>query len=362
MKKNSLAKTASITLFAAIILFSTFALNATVTASSGSNWPMFHNDLNRTGYTTDTSTATSAALLWNFTTNSVVSASPAVADGRLYIGSDGGVAYCLNAEDGSQIWNYTVHTNSVDAHGGEASAISSSMAVWEGYVYFGCYDQNVYCLNASSGAKVWTYPTDGTVESSPAIVDGNLYVGSWDGNVYCLNARTGDKIWNYTTGSQVESSPAVADGKVYAGSVDGKVYCLDAASGSEIWVYSTGNLVQSSPAVVDGRVYIGSEDMYLYCLDAANGNQIWNYSASGWVDSSPAVANGYVYFGCTVVDANQNDIPSNIYCLNAGTGEKVWNYTMQGGASYCSPAVADGLTIHWRLAPQHLLSRRSLRR
>jgi hypothetical protein len=58
------------------------------------------------------------------------------------------------------------------------------------------------------------------------VSDGFVYVGSSDDNIYCLNAATGAKVWEYTTGDSVVSSPAVSDGFVYVGSMDDKVYCL----------------------------------------------------------------------------------------------------------------------------------------
>ena len=45
-----------------------------------------------------------------------------------------------------------------------------------------------------------------------------MYVGSEDNNLYALNASTGALLWKYTTGEQVYSSPAVANGVVYVGS------------------------------------------------------------------------------------------------------------------------------------------------
>jgi len=53
-----------------------------------------------------------------------------------------------------------------------------------------------------------------------------VYVGSYDDNVYALNASTGAKLWSYTTGGRVGSSPAVANGVVYIGSLDKKVYAF----------------------------------------------------------------------------------------------------------------------------------------
>ncbi len=146
-------------------------------ATDTDDWPMFHHDLTHTGYSTNTPTATSPTLLWNFTTNMVIWASPAVVDGKVYVGSDGGVAYCLNASDGTAIWNYTLPVRNQGRPGASGPAIGSSMAVSDGYVYFGSYDRNVYCLNANTGEKVWNYTTRNTVQSSPAVVNGKVYVG-----------------------------------------------------------------------------------------------------------------------------------------------------------------------------------------
>ncbi len=117
---------------------------------------------------------------------------------------------------GQQCWRPAVE---VELRNGDATPIChSSPAVVNGVVYVGAADGNVYALNASTGAKLWSYATGGEVESSPAVANGVVYVGSDDDNVYALNASTGAKLWSYTTGSIVDSSPAVANGVVYIGS------------------------------------------------------------------------------------------------------------------------------------------------
>jgi outer membrane protein assembly factor BamB len=131
---------------------------------------------------------------------------------------------------------------------------SGSPAVANGVVYVGSEDQNVYALNASTSAKLWSYATGDRVASSPAVANGVVYVGSFDYNVYALNARTGAKLWSYATGSYVQSSPAVANGVVYVGSYDGNMYALNASTGAKLWSYATGYVVYSSPAVANGVV------------------------------------------------------------------------------------------------------------
>jgi outer membrane protein assembly factor BamB len=68
--------------------------------------------------------------------------------------------------------------------------------VANGVVYVGAVDHNVYALNATTGAKLWSYTTGNDVYSSPAVANGVVYVGSEDGNVYALNASTGVKLWS----------------------------------------------------------------------------------------------------------------------------------------------------------------------
>jgi outer membrane protein assembly factor BamB len=98
-------------------------------------------------------------------------------------------------------------------------------------VYVGSNDQNVYALNAATGAELWSYTTGYDVVSSPAVANGVVYVGSVDDNLYALNASSGDLQWSYTTGNSVYSSPAVANGVVYVGSADGNLYAFDLAGG-----------------------------------------------------------------------------------------------------------------------------------
>jgi hypothetical protein len=47
------------------------------------------------------------------------------------------------------------------------------------------------------------------------VANGVVYIGSSDNNVYALNARTGAKLWSYAIGSAVRSSLAIVDGVVY---------------------------------------------------------------------------------------------------------------------------------------------------
>lgn len=64
--------------------------------------------------------------------------------------------------------------------------MSSSPAVVDGKVYMGSSDHYFYCLDAESGSVLQTYSTRNNIESSPAVADGKIFVGCLDGYVYCF--------------------------------------------------------------------------------------------------------------------------------------------------------------------------------
>jgi outer membrane protein assembly factor BamB len=334
-------------------------------------WPMFHHDNLNSGNSSSLAPEDNN-IFWNYTTGGVVHSSPAVIDGKVYVGSGhNNKMYCLNAYTGEFIWNYTA--------GGR---VYSSPAVADGKVYFGSYDDKIYCLYSNNGTWKWDYDIGGSTASSPAIYDGKLYIGSYypaskvvclnaetgafiwsfklygnsiysspaatngkvyfgsdTDNTYCLNANNGALIWNFTLPgiyTYMSSSPAISDNKVYINANDGDLYCLNADNGALIWNSTIGFYVTevhvSSPAVANGKVYVGSEDYSVYCLDADNGDILWEFPTGDVVSSSPAVADGKVYVGSD---------DSKIYCLDALNGTKIWDYKTSSYIS-CSPAVANG--------------------
>lgn len=288
--------------------------------SDSASWRMFRNNLGHSGYSTSKAPGTNQTV-WGFATGGFVDSSPAVFEGKVFFGSRDSNVYALNATTGTQIWSYAV--------GGE---VFCSPAIAYGKVYVGSYDGYLYALNASDGILAWRNMTGNAIASSPAVDDdGRVFVGSGN-DVFALDAFTGWRLWNYTTGGEVDSAPAVWNGTVYIGSGDYNVYALNASTGTEIWSFATDGTVLSSPAVFDGKVYVGSYDAKVYCLNAFDGSPMWNYTTNAAVRSSPAVAEGKIYVG------SGDDC---LYALDASTGTQIWNYTT-GGFVYSCPAVADG--------------------
>ena len=61
--------------------------------------------------------------------------------------------------------------------------MDSSPAVADGKVYLGSWDDKFYCLDAVTGSLIWSYTIGGHIDdSSPAVFEGRVYIGSYDRN------------------------------------------------------------------------------------------------------------------------------------------------------------------------------------
>jgi len=210
-----------------------------------------------------------------------------------------------------------------------------SVTVVGGVVYTGSPNGTVYALDATTGARRWSFATANWVNAVPAVVGGVVYVGSNDGWVYALDAATGARRWSFATGDAVESSPTVFGGVVYVGSDDGNLYALDAATGARRWSFATGGWPFAAPAVADGMVYVGvdlaTSKGAVIGLDAATGTKRWSVSTPSDVYYAPVASGGIVYVTSTTA----------VYALNGAGGGSVWTFT-PGMAMFDSPAVAGG--------------------
>jgi hypothetical protein len=113
-------------------------------------------------------------------------------------------------------WKYTTNGD-----------VICSPAALGGVVYVGSDDGNVYALDALTGTLKWKSLLGGSVsDTGLAISGGVIYAGSWNDNIYALDASTGAVKWSYKTGDRITAAPAVSSGKVFVGSHDYYLYAF----------------------------------------------------------------------------------------------------------------------------------------
>ncbi len=107
-------------------------------------------------------------------------------------------------------------------------------------VFFGSQDRQLYCLHKTRKALQWSFPTTSRIEAGVGYQNGSVFCASCDGSVYRVNAETGKEVWTYRTprseaNPAIYSAPVCTDDAVYFGSFDGYLYCLKIDDGKLKW-------------------------------------------------------------------------------------------------------------------------------
>jgi polyvinyl alcohol dehydrogenase (cytochrome) len=142
---------------------------------------------------------------------------PSIVSGRIFVGTDTGFVYALDAKTGCVYWSFQTKAGVRNAMTiGPLRANGAAPGTVRYAVYFGDVKANVYALDAQTGAEVWSAHVEdhytGRVTAAPALYDGRLYVplSSWEefsarsldypcctsvGSIVALDASTGAQLW-----------------------------------------------------------------------------------------------------------------------------------------------------------------------
>lgn len=266
--------------------------------------------------------ATGAAR-WAVPTGDHVEGGAAVADGTVVFAAGNDGVYAADAATGAVRWNFRA-----DLH------IDTTPCVAGGRVYAGSgtsrrfRDTRVVCLDAATGNPVWQAPVPLPAWGAPAVAAGRVYVGLGNGRLNrsdaapagglaCLDAATGAELWTVRAGDAVFGRPAVVGDRVVVGSRDGRVYGV-AADGAVAFTAPAGGPVVGGPAVVGGRVYVVSVAGRVTCLDAATGREDWRHELvpagrAAQVYAPPVAAGGRLYVAAEVALAESP--VATVFCL-----------------------------------------------
>jgi polyvinyl alcohol dehydrogenase (cytochrome) len=228
-----------------------------------------------------------------------------MAGGRVFVGSQNGTVYSLDAASGCVVWTFT-------AQGGVRAAVSIGRRTGIARVAYAAYfsDQKgyAYALDASNGGLLWSRKVDGhplvRLTGSPTLFNGRLYVPTssyeeggkppgyacctFRGSIVALDARTGEVVWKtYTIADEPKLLRVYADGTELRG-----------PAGGAIWSAPTVDARRGALYVGVGNTYSGlaqpTTDAIL-AFDLKTGTRRWSRQMPA---STPDV------FGCTPGDVN----------------------------------------------------------
>nr|NQU92211.1 PQQ-binding-like beta-propeller repeat protein [Bacteroidota bacterium] len=294
---------------------------------------------------------------WRYKMKGSSQSTPLVFNNTVHVGSNDGLLYAVNEEDGELQWSFNA-----------GAEIISSPAVYQNLILFGAGNGKFYALTTIGKVK-WSYDAGAPVYSSPAVDEaGIVYFGNNKAELTALDAKTGNVIWiNKDAKFSVESKPFVMDNNVYFGAWDGCLYSVDKKSGETAWKKSGPKNIElqrnntyygpadNGPLVTSDKVYITDRGYIagIYLLDGTyqkaisktcsamgfsenknclylrstsqplsktdlDGNVLWESSeVLGRFPVSPLEKDGKVYV------CNNTGM---FYALDAQTGKVLWQY------------------------------------
>ncbi len=214
---------------------------------------------------------------------------PTVAFGRVFVGSDNGFFYSLDAKSGCGYWSFRPEPPAPSATGPYAPMIGP-IAGYEGTryaVYIVTRALTAFALDAHSGKPLWQAKIEGGggLRGSATLADGRIYVpltGSETmvgangaccrsrGAVVSIDAATGRVVWRADTIQEpLRQLGAKADGSPVTG-----------PSGASVWNAPTVDLKRR-------RVYVGTGNSFgpvaastsdsVLALDMADGRIVWHH-------------------------------------------------------------------------------------
>lgn len=216
---------------------------------------------------------------------------PTIVGGRVYVGSDMGYVYALNAASGCVYWSFHAHAGVRTAP--VVAAVQGTGAAKSYAVYFGDMRTNAYAVDAATGEQIWMQKLSdhytSRITAAPALYHGKLYMPisateeafsadpaypccTFRGSVVALDAATGKQLWRTYV---IPETPK----PTHKNSDDTQ---LMAPAGAAVW--NTPTIDAKAHAL-----YVGTGDAYtepaaknsdaVVAMDLESGKILWSFQA-----------------------------------------------------------------------------------
>ncbi len=274
------------------------------------------------------------SLIWSekldFEGNRVLqnTASPVVADGKVFCIDAAGIVYALDRKTGRRIWRVSTNIAGKDGQTGCAMAYDNGKLIVSNSF------AECFCLESKTGKILWRIKLPATCKGDGiTIADGKAFVLCANSTVNAIDLSNGKTLWSHS-GMISDSIFIGSAGACYSNGVlfvaypSGEIFALQSENGTVLWdnMISKFSLTESAharthiracPVVKDNRLYVVSSSGQTVVFDTETGIEIWSKNVGGL--QTPIVNGNSVFL---------HSFNHELVCLNKDTGALKWRTTL----------------------------------
>ena len=263
-----------------------------------------------------------AKLKWEYKTESMLFARPAVADEVVVLPTGDKRLIWLDKKNGKVL-------NEVHANG----PYVADGVVADGVLYQGGF-KTFQAWDVKGKKLLWEYnDINNYCQAEPFVGESDIIFGAWDTNLRSLDRKSGTLNWSWNNGkttnlySPGNVVPAVTENRVVIVAPDRNSTAIDRASGKQLWRHHDNavKVRESLGLSEDGkRAYAKTMDGTIVAMDTESNDyhQLWNTDCGFGYEHAPCIVlehNGYIYAGSR---------RGMLAVLDAATGKLVFRYEM----------------------------------
>jgi len=195
--------------------------------------------------------------------------------GNIFVADNIGFVYSINLNDGKILWIRNQET-----------AMKSNIKVFENKIFLINQDNKIFCLNAKDGSLIWNFLSIGSFIKSDNLLslaftkEGDLFAITSSADIYKIKANTGDIIWSRNTADSqyadatdfFTSSEIVINDDKLVFSSGNNIFLLNADNGETLWKQETSSV--SVPIISGKNIFMVTNNGYLVIIELKTGEII----------------------------------------------------------------------------------------
>ena len=175
--------------------------------------------------------------------------------GDTIVFASSGILYCRSISSWMDYWQYNFKNETV-----------RSIGLRNGMVVIITDQPSIYCIKADNGELLWTKSWNKPIRTKPVLKNQMIYFGTGSSrNLYgnnelvCIDANTGSKIWTFELSGLVTSGMCFEDENLIFGCNDQYLYNLNKLTGELNWRLFTEFEIRAKPIVTNSKLLVGDQ-------------------------------------------------------------------------------------------------------